>query len=229
MNESEAKFNWAVGEIEREYARRKLRLGWRFLLSPRQTFMRGARTVLLSFHPGGSSEFADQAKASSDAGSAYLLESWHGCPPGTSPLQVQVLKMMESLGERPDATLSAYFVPFRAPSWDEMDGPEDSLKFAERLWNELLPFLGPKVLIVLGQDAFDGVSQVLGRPTHEFKKLVNWGKQTATLAQFGDRLVVRFPHLSQFKVYSRPESQPALDDIARRIDAFRKGSEAWRR
>lgn len=229
MNESEAKFTWAVGEIEREYTRLKQRLGWRFLLSPRQTFMRGARTALISFHPGGASESPDQPKASSEAGSAYLLESWHGCAPGTSPLQVQVLRMLESLGERPDATLSAYFVPYRAPSGDAMVETEDSLKFAVRLWNELLPFLDPKVLVVLGGDTFDGISQVLGRPDHELKKLVHWGKQTATLAQFGDRLVVRYPHLSQFKIFSRAESRPAVDDIARRVEAFRKGSDAWRR
>ncbi|MBK9519673.1 MAG: hypothetical protein IPO09_20565 [Anaeromyxobacter sp.] len=229
MSDLEGKFDWAVKEIEQAYVQLHHRMGWRFLLSPRRTFVRGARTVLLSLHPGGNAEYPEQPKASCERGSAYLLESWHDRPPGQAPLQVQVQKLLDCLGETPDTTLAAYFLPFRAPDGDSMAQPEKSREFAVMLWNELLPALDPQVLVVLGADTYAGVAEVLGNAKYEIRMPVGWGSQTATLAQFGNRLVVRFPHLSQFKIFSRAEGLTAAEDIARRVEAFRKGSDTWRR
>jgi putative restriction endonuclease len=227
MTEIQDLFTEAVSEIEGAYARLGHRLGWRFLLTPMETFTPEVPTLLLSFHPGGSVEPPDQPRASSEAGSGYDVERWDGAPAGMHPLQVQVREMLAAFGETTAGTLSAYFVPFRAPTSEQMASPEASLAFAGGLWRTLLPVLQPQVIIALGRDAYAGVAEALGRTSKEETLPAGWGAQTITLAQFGAQLVVRLPHLSQFKLMSREEGREAVRDVARRVAAFRAGLNWW--
>ncbi len=220
-------FDSAVADIEAAYARLGHRLGWRFLLSPRRNFTSGVRTMLLSFHPGGDVDPDDQPKASSESGSAYDIESWGGASPGGSPLQHQVRELLHAFGENTNGTLSAYLVPFRAPKKEDLASPKASLDFALRLWGRLLPELNPQVVIALGEDAYAGVIEVFGKPSREDRRPAGWGAQSISLAQFGAHLVVRIPHLSQFKLMSRPEGRAAIDGVARSVTAFRAGQDWW--
>jgi putative restriction endonuclease len=221
-------FDSAVADIEAAYARLGHRLGWRFLLVPRRTFTSGVRTMLLSFHPGGDVEPDDQPKASSEAGSAYDIESWGGAPPGAAPLQQQVRELLHAFGETTDGTLSAYLVPFRAPRKEDLASRKESLDFALRLWGRLLPELNPQVVIALGEDAYAGVIEVFGKPSREDRRSAGWGAQSISLVQVGTHLVVRVPHLSQFKLMSRPEGRAAIEGVARSVAAFRAGQDWWR-
>ncbi len=223
MRDLQPLFDQTVAEVEAAYTRLGHRMGWRFLLTPRSTFIHGARVLLLSFHPGGDREYPEQSRASSDAGSAYDLESWGGSARGSSPLQVQVRAMLEAFGEPTGRTLSAYFVPFRAPDSASMTSARASRAFAIGLWARLLPEIDPSVVITLGEDTYSGVGEALGAPTREIRRPAGWGKLDIVLGQFGKRLVVRIPHLSQFKLMSRAEGRQAVADVAGRVASFRAG------
>ncbi|WP_242396378.1 hypothetical protein [Anaeromyxobacter oryzisoli] len=137
--------------------------------------------------------------------------------------------MFALLQTSPDETLSAYFVPFRAPIWQEMQAPADTLAFARELWRILLAELEPEVLVVNGADAFDQLATVLPRPAHVFERPAGWGNQRVAFAECGGTLAIRIPTLSRFKLFSRAEGRVAMEDVARRVDLFRRRSDEWRR
>ena len=211
-------FDWAVAEIEAEYERLGHRIGWRFLMSPRRTLRRGASTVLLTLNPGGKVDPVGHPKASHENGSAYVHERWPSdgatgalLPPGRAPLQRQVQDLFAFLGEDPDETLSAYFIPFRSPSLRELTTPRESRAFAKRLWRRLLRELQPRRVVTLGQDAFSAVLEVLGHGFTPFFTPSGWGNVMLGRADYPGTKVYRLPHLSTFKIFSRPCCKAPLE------------------
>ena len=95
--------------IEAEYKRLGHHLGWRFLSCPERN-IENATVALITLNPGGGKY--EPSLWSVEGGSAYVIESWKGFPPGEEPLQRQVRRMFEIMGVSPDEVLSAHFVPF---------------------------------------------------------------------------------------------------------------------
>ncbi len=130
-------------EIERAYADLGHQLGWRFLTSPQHTLSASTKIALITLNPGGSIDRPDHPRASSEAGSAYLVETWrNGLAPGAAPLQRQVQQLFAMLAEASHgvsgnellgSSLSAYFIPFRSPSIKALAKPRESEQFASGL------------------------------------------------------------------------------------------------
>jgi hypothetical protein len=224
-------FKEAVQKIEGEYRRLGHRRDWRFLTAPRRTLGPETRTALISLHPGGEGAELGQGKESCEAGSAaYINESWHGCRPGESKLQKQVMGLFEWLGENPNETLSAYFIPFRVPRFEDLHERDASLEFASTLWKRLFQTIRPTLVICLGAETFKGVGAILsdirGPPIRDTKFLVGWGEQKATLVQYREGLLLRFPHLSRFAIFERPQSTAYLTTILHEIRELRQPIEA---
>lgn len=223
-------FTKSCAEISDAYARLDHQLGWRFLTSPKKTFGAGVDVALISLNPGGGVDIAEHPRASSEAGSAYLVESWDGCPPGRAPLQIQVRKLFEALAATRDSVsgselmanaLSAYFIPFRSPGMATLVNRKASIAFATDLWAKLLPALNPRVIMTMDTTSTPILSQILttqlGVSARSTSLPVGWGSYAAELQQFETpdlrKIIVRLPHLSRFKIFGRHESRPYITAI----------------
>jgi hypothetical protein len=227
----ESAFVESCAEIERAYVRLGHRMGWRFLGSPQATLNPETAIALITLNPDGSAERPDHARESSEAGSAYVVESWrHGNAPGEAPLQREVRRLFAmlaaALGE-PDGdqllhrSLAAYFVPFRSPTVDALARRRESFAFASQLWARLFQHLDPKLVITIDRGTARCLARIL---TEKFAVVpsrqaipIGWGSYTAEVLAFesGDslRTLLRLPHLSRFRVFSRPQSQPYLEHL----------------
>src|ERR1700694_147622 len=113
-------YSEAIRAIETEYVRLGHTRDWRFLATPRQTLAAGSPVAFFTLNPGEGWIDPDHGRGSSEGGSAYVRERWHGFPAGESPLQFQVRAMFEWLGLVPDQPLTAYFIPFRSRDYETL-------------------------------------------------------------------------------------------------------------
>ena len=207
--------------------------GWRFLTVPRRTFELRPDIALLTLNPGGAGRDPSQGEASCEYGCAYRMESW-GALPGKSALQIQVLTLLEHLRSRlrPDTpsnefmdahVLGAYYLPFRSPSFAELVNPHKSLEFARSLWTQILTPWIPRLFVTIDRSGFAGIRDIL---TDTFSLsvggsrtfLTGWGKCRAEVTRCvsgrGDvTTILRLPHLSTYKLLSRPSCLPHLSEI----------------
>ena len=120
-------------------------------------------------------------------------------------------------------SLAAYFVPFRSPSFKELVRPQESLAFALELWQDLFRQLDPQLVITIDLRTTDCLTHILqqklGETPSREKHPVGWGEYTSELVSFGSgssaRAILRFPHLSHFKVFGRSKSEPHLKRIVK--------------
>jgi len=146
-------------------------------------------------------------------GSAYVVETWkNGKAAGTSPLQQQVRALFEGLSVQPEHVLAGNLVPFRSPSWKELKNPKSSLEFGELLWTDLLKRARPRLVIGMGQDVLRSLSRILAAKNH-LKISMSWGNVCATKVSFPDGTLIVLPHLSRFKIVTRPKSSHALKEL----------------
>jgi hypothetical protein len=235
-------FNESCGQIESEYKQLGHRLGWRFLTGPMANFSTDVDVAFVTLNPGGSVDVVEHPRTSSEAGSAYLVESWDGYSPGQSPLQQQVRGLFSRLAGISGApsgevllskSLTAHFVPFRSPTFDDLKNQTASVAFATRLWTRILRELRPRLVITMDTTSTPVLESILRSSqdvTSSAKSLpIGWGSYSAQLIRFGGprdatRALLRFPHLSRFKVFGRSASANCLDNIfSETAEALRQG------
>lgn len=225
-------FTWACTEIEENYNKLGHQLGYRFLLSSRRTLSPNTEILLLGTNPGGDKIPPDHPPQSCESGPAYLTEVWRGrALPGVAPLQVQICRLFENLSDQIGAgdsvslmsnSLLAYYIPFRSPDLGSLHRETESRNFAYKLWSTLLDAIDPKIIICIdNQGTFPAIERILYnkdqlRPVHT-KLPVGWGNITAEMNFYElpekKRCLIRFPHLSRFKIFGRPASQPYIDQM----------------
>jgi hypothetical protein len=216
-------FDAYVLRIETEYQHLGHRLGWRFLTSPRRTLSTTTKTLLLSTNPGGNRIPEDHPTASSEAGSAYIVESWNGLPPGQAPLQLQVQQLFEMLDEDLNAALAGYLVPFRSPNFESLPHREESVRFSIDLWTDVFERVDPSLVVTVGKDTFKHMSAAWQEKPRILEEPVGWGSQTALVANYARRVVLALPHLSRFKIFGRPQSQEPIERIIALLRKARPG------
>lgn len=194
--------------IEDRYRKLDYRLGWRLLYSP-ESVIDGARIALVGLNPGGSFAPADHAEFAMPAGSAYVVESWAGHPPGCAPLQRRVCSLLEHLGVSPEEVLAGNLVPFRSPSWRALPNKRAARSFGAELWSDLIDRAQPELVICMGGEARRAIKKVLDVRSAERVPLA-WGKVAGEVGSFSGGRFVGLPHLSRFGVVDRPESQAGL-------------------
>ena len=233
-------FSQACAAIQEEYSRLGYQLGWRFLASPRSTLNRNTPIALITLNPGGSVDRPDHGRESSEAGSAYVVETWpQGGRPGRAPLQTQVRRLFAELADVQGRersgddllhrSLAAYFVPFRLPTFKSLTCSRDALAFASKLWAGLFRQIDPKLIITIDHETSQRLTQILGEQfgiapvTRRFP--TGWGAYNAELVAFesGDirRMILRFPHLSRFGIFGRPESKLHVERIMEAVAGIR--------
>jgi hypothetical protein len=197
--------------IEGAYLTSGNSLGWRLLASP-ASVLEGAEIAFLGLNPGGSTRPKDHSELSMECGSAYVRERWGNGLPGESPLQKQVRALFKRLGIEPDRVIAGNLVPFRSPSWADLNNREASLRFGEQLWGEILDRARPRLVIGMGRETYVSLCRILGATAAQSVP-VGWGNVAATRAVFKGGLLIGLPHLSRFGIVTRAKSEAALQEL----------------
>jgi hypothetical protein len=214
---SDLLFDECVASIKQEYIRLGHSLGWRFLNTPKRTLNPSADVALLSCNPGGDYIDPTHGRESCESGSAYVHEDW-GAAPGTAPLQRQVQLMFDWIDRDPDTMLTAYFIPFRSPSFELLPAKQASFDFSVGLWTHITHEVRPRLIVCLGREPERGLRKVFGSPTRVPEEYsVGWGAYTASVTRYPDVTVLRFPHLSRFAIFGRQQSAQPLRELRRAI------------
>ncbi len=231
-------FKQCCDRIEKEYSRLGHTLGWRFLYGSKKNLNDQSEILYLGLNPGGTFDNHEHSRESCENGCAFLSETWKdGKLPGNSPLQRQVQQMFSDISDmissekKPseilEESLLAQYIPFRSPNYKKLHNKKKSREFAKDLWVDIFAVINPRVVITMSDKTFEDVSFILEKESkrekvREFKSKVGWGNVTGESAVFrgqGDReylSILRFPHLSRFRIFGRPESKVYTDDLLRR-------------
>ncbi len=220
-------FDGAVADIASAYDRLGLQLGWRFLYGPPSSLLCPNGVMLVGINPGETFS----VRASVEPGNAYLVEHWSR--DGTN-LQAQVLQLFEVFAryigrgrsgrELLDETLTTNFCPFRSPTWAQLSRKREAVNFSRQFWANLVPRINARLIISMGRLPFRQFQRVLttfasGPAVRELP--TGWGKLTFCLQTYshGTRKIVlaRIPHLSRYRLMSRPACLPFVGAFAQTI------------
>ena len=204
-------------------------LGWRFVTCPKDNFSKEARIWLVTLHPGGRRDYPEHPQPSQEAGSAYLVESWDDQAAGADALQRQIQMLFDELAKQTgnpsgnrllSNSLSSHFIPFRAPSFAELENKRPTIEFAKRLWRRILSNFHPQLRIVLDRNGYKAFSEVLagqfGQPLSEVEYPIGWGRYVARIRQFPNGPTLGWlPNLSRFKIFGRQESAAHVVEIVK--------------
>ena len=197
-----------AAEIETAHRALNYTLGWRFMTCPQRN-MQSAKLLLVTLNPGGRE--VNGPAWSQEAGSAYRIESWNGLPEGQAKLQRQMQHLFSMLGVADDEVFSANYVPFRSPTWADLQRKSEALAFSEQLWRNLKPRLQFDRVVCIGKDRPGKFIAALFGARLEASLPVGWGTIAADRYRLPDgRSLVALPHLSRFTIFGRPEGTKAL-------------------
>ena len=228
-------FENTVKRIERFYKDHGYQLEWRFLTCSRKVLDGNPKIALITLNPGGEEQRPDHPQNSCEEGCAYLVESWKNKPPGESLLQIQVRRMFAVLAEKLEykgtpeelleESLSGYFIPFRSPSFEELEHRSEALDFAESIWSSILESVRPGLIMCIGKDTYKKLKSLvprvygLSRANHIQIK-TGWHNSGADIIEFGESPKTRLlglPHLSTYKLFSHAECVEPVDRIFTRF------------
>jgi len=226
-------FDLAVSEIEKAYRSLKHELGWRFLCVSKNVLESDPEIALITANPGGDRIPVGHGTASCENGCAYLTEKWKGgAAAGKAILQQQVQLLFETIAKKinfidgymalMEKSLIAYFIPFRSPRLAQLPRKKESIAFAKSLWTRFFHELNPKLVVTIDKDAFSHMDILLqqksgANPIRHEKRQTGWGNVTAEIKWYATDSntisLVRLPHLSTFKLFSRAECRRQIDKI----------------
>jgi len=231
----EQEFARIIASIESSYEHLGHQLGWRFLNTPRRTLSPRVRIGLITLNPGGTYEPVDHPRASYEGGNAYLTERWPGHEPGAASLQHQVQCLFASLSRHlgrvsplshfmSEEVLMGYFVPFRSPRLARLPHRAESIAFAKALWARVLRSWHPRLLLTIDTEAFSAIREIItevnGYHVQEQRRFdTGWGDYQAEAIRLdaggdaGAVMLARLPHLSTFKLFSRPACQSHMEQF----------------
>ena len=205
--------------IEDEYARRADQSGWRLLASSRSS-LQNPRVVFIGVNPGGTCQPEDHGEFAMDEGSAYVVESWGGHPPGDSPLQRQIRALFDRVGESPSEVLAGNLVPFRSRSEKDLREPGSAIEFGRSVWADIFAHLSntPEIVITMGRKTRSPLCRILNIHEASMERVpLNWGRVGGYKGRFTYRgasgRFVNLPHLSRYRVATRERSRRTLAEL----------------
>jgi hypothetical protein len=170
-----------------------------------------ADTVFLSLNPGRPPKGADLFTLSDERGNSYEVEK----DITTSAITAQFLALANLLGLQPNQILTGTIAPFRSNRWNTVSNSQRkaALAFGETFWREVFALRRPKRVICCCPEAAKIVCEILGaRPDATLNS--GWGDISLRRFRADDgAMVVQIPHLSTFKLLSRPQCIGPLKDI----------------
>ncbi|MBI4411025.1 MAG: hypothetical protein HY541_00895 [Deltaproteobacteria bacterium] len=222
-------FSVCCQEIESAYLELGHRKSWRFLYTSARTLSPSSKLWFIGLNPGG--DAYEPPSSSVEMGNAFLVESWNGCKPGSSPLQIQVQKLFHLVAQNSpqpievaslmNKSLFANLVPFRSKNWGALERKSESIQFSVSLWKKIFTHIEPKVIITMSNITnrhLRDIAAVSGYcKDNDQVQPIGWGKTSYSierLANTDKKLdIVRLPHLSTFKIFSRTRCKPAMQTM----------------
>ena len=97
---------------------------------------------------------------------------------------------------------------------NDLHAKEKSIKFAFELWSEIILTMKPKLIICLGNDVYKNIKKLFPDIPTKYSTKIGWGEITADLYKYENNCrILRLPHLSTFKIFSRKECEPLIDKL----------------
>lgn len=184
--------------------------GFKFLYCPwitRET----ARIAFLSLKPGIAPHGADLRVVSDERGNSYEVER-HTT---RSPITSQFLALAEMLGSPPAEILTGVATPFRAASWAELNPQqaETAISIGRRFWRKPLARSELELIVAVSAEAAE-IAVELTSAKPELEMSAEWGELLLRRYRTPKgQVIVHLPHLSRFKLLSRPASRKAVAQI----------------
>lgn len=229
-------FDSLCGRIRAAYGELGHSMSWSFPYTPQSTLHSSQKLFFIGLNPAGKEGEHYLEERSCEEGNDYLLGDWDRkkWERGNSPLQLQVQELFKriaaSMGESVNyraimnESLAANYVPFRSSKWDSLGNKESTLVFVRELWSDILSFVQPSVIVCIASVAYQDLRSILekeGFIGSEEREDIGWGKATYCLTELHKRkrtiILIRLPHLSKYKVFSRANCAVKIKAITSRI------------
>ena len=193
--------------------------GYRFLSSPESTL--GSKQMIMSINPaGGAPDYERDTLFLEEETNLYECGHRMAAPMGSSRLRDQYDALFKFLEWEPRAVLQAPFSPYRG-KWRDFKPKRQkvTLEFCRsEIWEPYFSKRCPLQIICVGEppdgpirDAFP--YQVV-ETTPVYTGWDNRSGDTATIYRFeNDTVMIRIPHLSQFRIMTAQSCGPHLKNI----------------
>jgi hypothetical protein len=197
---------WA-SELASEEERLQLNEGFKLLFCPWRT-LGTASVAFVSLNPGRAPDGEDVRVVSDERGNSYLVEKDYT----VSPITEQFLALCRFIRVSPSQVLTGVAHPFRSSNWNELTQiqKEAGLAIGQRFWAVALRSNALKLVIVVSNEAAR-VAQTALMARYVSTSESGWGTTKIEIWEgHGGARVVKLPHLSRFKLFSRRECEPFL-------------------
>ncbi|PIB24131.1 hypothetical protein BFP76_02510 [Amylibacter kogurei] len=175
--------------------------GYKILYGPWET-IGNSDTVFLSLNPGCPPHGADLFSISDERGNSYEVEKYTTL----SPITAQFLALADLLELQPKQILTGTVAPFRSNRWMSISLSQrrGALEVGKRFWEDVFATNRPKRVICCCPQARKITSEILDA-TLEMTISSGWGNTSLHRFRAKDgALIAQIPHLSTFKLLSRP-------------------------
>jgi hypothetical protein len=109
---------------------------------------------------------------------------------------------------------SAYYIPFRSPSWAELDRKQEAETFAQALWRRWKERVSFERIVCVGKDRPGKQIADLFDAAYERSFDVGWGRVAADRYRLPDgRSLVALPHLSRYTLFGRAQGDLKLREL----------------
>ncbi len=184
--------------------------GYKILYVPWRT-IGAADTVFLSLNPGRAPQGAELHTLSDERGNSYEVER----EVTASPLTAQFLALAAMIELQPAEILTGTAAPFRSNRWKclPLAQRRAALDIGHAFWRQVFAARMPRRVITCCPEAAKMATEILrARPELSIKS--GWGETSLHRFRSDDgALVAQIPHLSTFKLLSRPECIAPLRSI----------------
>lgn len=184
--------------------------GYKILYVPWRTIGE-TDTVFLSLNPGRAPCDADLCTLSDERGNSYEVEK----SVTASPITAQFLALAEMLGLQPAEILTGTVAPFRSGRWMglPLGHRRAALQLGKEFWQQAFAERRPTRVIACSSEAAKIAIEILGAE-HELSIGSGWGETTLRRYRTPTGgFVAQIPHLSTFKLLSRPACHEPLRTI----------------
>ena len=168
-------------------------------------------TVFLSLNPGRPPHGAALDTLSDERGNSYEVERMTTA----SPITAQFLALAELLRLKPRDILTGTVAPFRSNRWKTLSTTQrnTALAIGTEFWRQAFSLKRPKRVIACCPEAAQVAIDILGGKA-ELTISSGWGNTSLRRYRASDGAVIaQIPHLSTFKLLSRPECREPLRTI----------------
>jgi hypothetical protein len=176
--------------------------GYKILYVPWST-IGASDTIFLSLNPGRAPYDAALSTLSDERGNSYEVEA----STTRSPLTKQFLALAEKLSLKPLEILTGAVVPFRSDRWHDCTREQrlSALALGREFWRQAFELRRPRLVIACGMEAARMAANLLDAEI-DVSLPSGWGRTKIRRYCASDgAFVIHLPHLSTFKLFSRPE------------------------